>query len=304
MIYIEIKFGPINGNAITIDKNLSEVSGNAIANSAVTKALKELNNKLSQVPQEVISVADYNALTAITDPQTSVVYITEDTQDIWVWDGLVFVKSTGKIIDDTIYVNNVDELLTMQLTSDKYYNVFVPTSNQLAERYTLVKSNNGVSTLAGRLGYAVDKADHSAWIWYKYSYEGHTHTTNDVKGLNEAINDAASGKQDKVSNELTTESKTIVGAINEVSKSRIIAINFYDVLDYAMWHNLIGDIQITAIDMTNIKAAFISDGDTLVRSNIVDLLKSGPISIANNKPITIEIERSYEGFAALTLKYK
>jgi hypothetical protein len=191
----------------------------------------------------------------------------------------------------------------MQLTSDKYYNVFVPTSGQLAERYTLVKSNNGVSTLAGRLGYAISSWGNN-WSWYKYSYEGHTHTTNDVKGLNEAIIDAVSVKQDKVSNELTTESKTIVGAINEVNKSRIIAINFYDVLDYAMWHNLIGDIQITAIDMTNIKAAFISDGDTLVRSNIVDLLKSGPISIANGKPITIEIERSYEGFAALTLKYK
>lgn len=303
MIYIEIRFGPINGNAITIDNELSITSDNAIANKPVALALKEINDKLSQVPQEVVSVADYNALTAITDPKTSVVYITEDTQDIWVWDGLVFVKSTGKIIDDTIYVNNVDELLTMQLTSDKYYNVFVPTSNQLAERYTLVKSNNGVSTLAGRLGYAISSWGNN-WSWYKYSYEGHTHTTNDVKGLNEAIIDAASNKQDKVSNELTTESKTIVGAINEVNKSRIIAINFYDVLDYAMWHNLIGDIQITAIDMTNIKAAFISDGDTLVRSNIVQMLANGSISIANGKPITIEIERSYEGFAALTLKYK
>lgn len=303
MIYIEIRFGPINGNAITIDNELSITSDNAIANKPVALALKEINDKLSQVPQEVVSVADYNALTAITDPKTSVVYITEDTQDIWVWDGLVFVKSTGKIIDDTIYVNNVDELLTMQLTSDKYYNVFVPTSNQLAERYTLVKSNNGVSTLAGRLGYAISSRGNN-WSWYKYSYEGHTHTTNDVKGLNEAIIDAAAGKQDKVSYELTTESKTIVGAINEVNKSRIIAINFYDVLDYAMWHNLIGDIQITAIDMTNIKAAFISDGDTLVRSNIVQMLANGSISIANGKPITIEIERSYEGFAALTLKYK
>lgn len=303
MIYVEIRFGPINGNAITIDKELSVTSDNAIANKPVALALKEINDKLSQVPQEVVSVADYNALTAITDPQTSVVYITEDTQDIWVWDGLVFVKSTGKIIDDTIYVNNVDELLTMQLTSDKYYNVFVPTSGQLAERYTLVKSNNGVSTLAGRLGYAISSWGNN-WSWYKYSYEGHTHTTNDVKGLNEAIIDAVSGKQDKVSNELTTESKTIVGAINEVNKSRIIAINFYDVLDYAMWHNLIGDIQITAIDMTNIKAVFISDGDTLVRSNIVQMLANGSISIANGKPITIEIERSYEGFAALTLNYK
>lgn len=303
MIYVEIRFGPINGNAITIDKNLSEVSGNAIANSAVTKALKELNNKLSQVPQEVVSVVDYNALIAISNPSKSVVYITEEPKEIWTWNGTEFVQSTGRIIDNTIYVNNVNQLLTMQLENDKYYNVFVPTSNQLAERYTLVKSNNGVSTLAGRLGYAISSWGNN-WSWYKYSYEGHTHTTNDVKGLSEAIIDAVSGKQDKVSNELTTESKTIVGAINEVNKSRIIAINFYDVLDYAMWHNLIGDIQITAIDMTNIKAAFISDGDTLVRSNIVQMLANGSISIANGKPITIEIERSYEGFAALTIKYK
>ena len=47
-----------------------------------------------------------------------------------------------------------------------------------------------------------------------------------------------------------------------------------------------------------------SDGDTLVRSNIVQMLANGSISIANGKPITIEIERSYEGFAALTLNYK
>lgn len=303
MIYIEITFGPINGNAITIDDKLSLVSGNAIANKVVTEALNELSSKLSQVPQEVVSVASYDALLGIADPRESVVYITEDTQDIWVWDGASYVQSTGRIIDDTIYVNNIDQLLTMALELDKYYNVFVPTSSQLAERYTLVKSTNGVSTLAGRLGYAISSWGNN-WSWYKYSYEGHTHTTNDVKGLNEAIIDAVSDKQDKISNELTTENKTIVGAINEVNKSRIIAINYYDVLDYAMWHNLIGDIQITAIDMTNIKAAFISDGDTLVRSNIVQMLANGSISIANGKPITIEIERSYEGFAALTLKYK
>lgn len=303
MIYIEITFGPINGNAITIDDKLSLVSGNAIANKVVTEALNELSSKLSQVPQEVVSVASYDALLGIADPRESVVYITEDTQDIWVWDGASYVQSTGRIIDDTIYVNNIDQLLTMALELDKYYNVFVPTSSQLAERYTLVKSTNGVSTLAGRLGYAISSWGNN-WSWYKYSYEGHTHTTNDVKGLNEAIIDAVSDKQDKISNELTTTSKTIVGAINEVNKSRIIAINYYDAIDYAMWHNLIGDIQITAIDMTNIKAAFISDGDTLVRSNIVQMLANGSISIANGKPITIEIERSYEGFAALTLKYK
>lgn len=303
MIHIEIRFGAINGNAITIDKHLSETSNNAIANRPVALAIKEINDKLSQVPQEVVSVADYNALIAISNPSKSVVYITEEPKEIWTWNGTEFVQSTGRIIDNTIYVNNVNQLLTMQLENDKYYNVFVPTSNQLAERYTLVKSNNGVSTLAGRLGYAISSWGNN-WSWYKYSYEGHTHTTNDVKGLSEAIYDAVNNKQDKTSNELTTTSKTIVGAINEVNKSRIIAINYYDAIDYAMWHNLIGDIQITAIDMTNIKAAFISDGDTLVRSNIVQMLANGSISIANGKPITIEIERSYEGFAALTLKYK
>ena len=302
MIYIEIKFGPINGNAITIDDKLSLASGNAIANKVVTEAINELNNKLSQVPQEVVSVADYNALLGIADPRESVVYITEDTQDIWVWDGTSYVQSTGRIIDDTIYVNNINQLLTMALESDKYYNVFVPTSSQLAERYTLVKSNNGVSTLAGRLGYAISSWGNN-WVWYKYSYEGHKHTTAEVSGLADAITNATINKQDKVDNNLTTKSKNVVGAINELNKARIIACNFYEDIDYAMWHNLMGDIQITDVDMHNVNAVFISDGDTLVRANIVTLLNNGPISIAQGSDVTFEIERANSGFSAVTVAY-
>lgn len=302
MIYIEITFGPINGNAITIDDKLSLVSGNAIANKVVTEALYELSSKLSQVPQEVVSVASYDALLDIADPRESVVYITEDTQDIWVWDGASYVQSTGRIIDDTIYVNNIDQLLTMALESDKYYNVFVPTSSQLAERYTLVKSNNGVSTLAGRLGYAISSWGNN-WVWYKYSYEGHKHTTAEVSGLADAITNATINKQDKVDNNLTTKSKNVVGAINELNKSRIIACNFYEDIDYAMWHNLMGDIQITDVDMHNVNAVFISDGDTLVRANIVTLLNNGPISIAQGSDVTFEIERANSGFSAVTVAY-
>ena len=248
-------------------------------------------------------MADYNALLKVVEPHESVVYITEDTQDIWVWDGAVFVQSTGRIIDNTIYVNNIDQLLLMQLELDKYYNVFVPTSSQLAERYTLVKSSNGVSTLAGRLGYAVDNANHSAWIWYKYSYEGHSHDTFDIKGLEQSITNAVINKQDKEDDQLTTVSKTIVGAINELNKARIIAVNFYEDVDYAMWHNLMGDIQITAIDMHNVNAAFISDGNTLVRENIVTLLANGPITIAPGSDVTFEIERANSGFSAVTVAY-
>lgn len=84
-----------------------------------------------------------------------------------------------------------------------------------------------------------------------------------------------------------------------------VTINFYNDIDYAVWHNMVGDIEITSMQSTNVLNLYVSDGNNLNEQDIEIALDNGPISITNGSTLTFDVVKTTDanGFAAVTLTY-
>lgn len=55
------------------------------------------------------NLSKYNGLIWVLEsPSTEVVYVTLDTSDIYVWNGTAFVMKTNEVVDNTIYIKNIN----------------------------------------------------------------------------------------------------------------------------------------------------------------------------------------------------
>lgn len=116
----------------------------------------------------------------------------------------VFQDVTGEVVDKTIYVQSLDELLTRELQNGVYTIVHVSTGkddNMYGDVYMLTVGDGG--SLSSRVlecksGWAqsvvIDDDWNYSWQWHRYSYEGHQHTTEEVAGLAETIANVTNGK--------------------------------------------------------------------------------------------------------------
>lgn len=268
MIYIEVIFGSINGNAIDVDSALSDTSMNPVQNKVIKAALDALQDNIDAVAgsitKEVVEVETYDDLAEIEDPQTDVIYVTTDTNKLYLYDAEneEFIDATNNVVDNTIYVTDLDDLFDMELTAGLYtvsythrgtrmeivtdiYSLSVQTRSQRSIGIGIGTPRLETVTnmvLANAEGYAVegtDTHDDPVWVWYKYSFTGHTHETSEINGLSDVLG----AKQDAANNSgLNTTDKSIVGAINEVfgMNKRDYAVNFYGANDTAIEHNLSG----------------------------------------------------------------
>ena len=103
--------------------------------------------------------------------------------------------------------------------------------------------------------------------------------------------------------EATTTLEKVQDIIKGLNGARSINLNFYEDTVEAVWHNLIGDIKLTEIAVHNIAAAYISDGVSITRMNIITALKNGPVNLTYGTTITFEIQKSSTGNAALTIAF-
>ena len=314
MIYIEVKFGTINGNAIDVDSALSLNSTNPVQNKIVTAALNTLQQQItdlsSQIPKEVVAVPTYDDLEDIENPSTEVVYITSDTGDLYIYDGSEFVLSTDEEFDGTIYVTNIDELIDMTLESGKSYAVVCAYQEEgvnKSESYTLNVSQSG-RTLISKDGWAI--IDDDEWNWSRYSYEGHTHAVADISGLAAAIQSATINKQDKTDNSLDTTDKTIVGAINSLlaQMTGIIhayTIDFQDARTIVQMRNLKGAIALKKIVCDNVSTLKVSVNGTLNTLTLTNGVWTGNLAIADNALLVWNIGRTTEGsIAEINVQYQ
>lgn len=302
MIIIEVRFGAINGNAVTIDDALSPTSTNPVQNKIIAAALdaiaQQIESVAANVPKEVVSVEDYDALFDIETPSTEVVYITEDTGDLYTYNGEEFVLSTNKKIDNTIYVDDIGALIDMSLPAGVYPVACV--TPLTTESYTLNVSSR-TRLLTGRMGYAV--VVNSQWRWTKYSFEGHTHSVEQITGLADAIAAATTTKQDKTDNTLQTSDKTIVGAINSLlaQMQNIIhafTIDFQDAREIVQMRNLKGAIKLTKIVTDNVSSLKVSINGTLHTITLTNGAWTGEISVPDNALLVWQIGRTTAGSIA------
>ena len=174
-----------------IDDELSATSLHPVQNRVITKAINDILAQLQPTDdKEIIGVLSYlseapesanegdlfinsdtNELLEYSDSdewiqteaKENVIYITNDTTHFYVYKNSVFVDMTGKPIDNTIYVNNLDEL--DDYTEEGIYRVCVTTISATSRSYkwysfiierTIVMRLNRVTitqTLSNRSGY-------------------------------------------------------------------------------------------------------------------------------------------------------
>lgn len=342
MIYIEVIFGSINGNAIDVDSALSDTSTNPVQNKVIKAALDALQGNIDAVAgsitKEVVEVETYDDLAEIEDPQTDVIYVTTDTNKLYLYDteNEEFNEVTNTEVDNTIYVTDLDDLFDMELTSGLYtvsythrgrrmeivtdiYSLSVQTRLQrsvgigigIGETPQLVTVTYMV--LANAEGYAVegtDSSDNPIWVWNMYSFTGHTHTTSDVSGLSDAL----AAKQNASDNSLNTTDKTVVGAINELhtqmtSVIESFIIDFQKALTNVQMRNLMGAINIKKIACDNVSTLKVKINGTVTNltSGIVNGVWEGTLAIPADALLEWEIARASGGdgnIASISVKYQ
>lgn len=163
----------------------------------------------------------------------------------------VFQDVTGEVVDKTIYVQSLDELIGKVL-SDGVFTVSHVTEDNDNSVYVMTVSGQS-RVLESKDGWA--HVSDGAWSWKKYAYEGHGHEIDDVNGLrdalanaggkvdvdtelsetsenpvqNKVIHAAMEQKQSVSDNSLQTNAKTIPAAINEVLQKTVDFNKSYDI---------------------------------------------------------------------------
>lgn len=145
-----------------IDDELSATSLHPVQNRVITKAINDILAQLQPVDdKEIISVLSYssevpesategdlfinsdtNELLEYSDSdewiqteaKENVIYITNDTIHFYVYKNSEFVDMTGEPIDNTIYINDLEEL--DGFTEDGIYRVCVTTTSGLVKNYS------------------------------------------------------------------------------------------------------------------------------------------------------------------------
>ena len=331
MIYIEVIFGAINGNALDVDSALSRTSTNPVQNKVIAAALDLLQRNIDAVAgsitKDVVEVATYDDLAEIEEPRTDVIYVTTDTNKLYLYDADAeeFNEVTNTNVDNTIYVTDLDALFYMNLTAGMYavaYTHRIP-AGSATTMYSLsvsMSSRRGIGRvvqttnmiLANADGYAVkeyNNDDEPEWVWQTYSLDGHTHTVSEVQGLAQAIIDATVNKQDKTDNSLNTTNKTVVGAVNEVHDElnglvHAFTIDFQDTREIVQMHTFVGQ-KLTHIKTSNVSTLRLSINGSQQTIQLTNGEWTGEITVASGALLVWQIGRTSEGsIAEISVQYQ
>ena len=331
MIYIEVIFGAINGNAMDVDSALSLTSTNPVQNKVIAAALDLLQRNIDAVAgsitKDVVEVATYDDLAEIEEPRTDVIYVTTDTNKLYLYDAdaYEFNEVTNTNVDNTIYVTDLDSLFDMNLTSGMYavaytHRIQAGSATTMYSLSVSMSSLRGIGRvvqttnmiLANADGYAVKEYnadDEPEWVWQTYSIDGHTHTVSEIQGLAQAIIDATVNKQDKTDNSLNTTNKTVVGAVNEVHDElnglvHAFTIDFQDTREIVQMHTFVGQ-KLTHIKTSNVSTLRLSINGSQQTIQLTNGEWKGEITVASGALLVWQIGRTSEGsIAEISVQYQ
>lgn len=331
MIYIEVIFGAINGNALDVDSALSLTSTNPVQNKVIAAALDLLQRNIDAVAgsitKDVVEVATYDDLAEIEEPRTDVIYVTTDTNKLYLYDADAdeFNEVTNTNVDNTIYVTDLDSLFDMNLTAGMYavaytHRIQAGSATTMYSLSVSMSSRRGIGRvvqttnmiLANAGGYAVkdyNDDDEPVWVWQMYSLDGHTHSVSEISGLAQAIIDATVNKQDKTDNGFNTSSKTVVGAVNEVHDElnglvHAFTIDFQDTREIVQMHTFVGQ-KLTHIKTSNVSTLKLSINGSQQTIQLTNGEWTGEITIASGALLVWQIGRTSEGsIAEISVQYQ
>ena len=177
--------------------------------------------------KEVVTVATAADLGDIPDPSTQVIYKTLDDNKLYIYDGHVFVDVTGHAIDNTVYVADTSEILTLTL-DDGVYSVLVVAGSTVTGTYSLSVSSSG-RILSDKDGWAdrVVVNSNYEWRWHSYSYDGHTHTMSNITDYTPPpVDDSLSNSStNAVQNKVVKAALDLKGDITTIADAIVLSIN-------------------------------------------------------------------------------
>ncbi len=170
---------------------------NAALTEEMEAAIADIEIAGSTVPEanqkEVVAVSTYADLLDIVEPSQNVVYITEDTSKLYLFNGSTFVEQTGVPTADRSMYCTVDRALAQiyaphPLQPGLYY-VYSAIPGSGTGRilyswamYTLVVTQNpDLSVISNHEGWAditTDQNDNHQWLWRRYAYRNRLKTIN------------------------------------------------------------------------------------------------------------------------------
>lgn len=280
----------------------------------VVGAINELRDAIGASgggDKEVIEVENEDALDQIEEPSKEVIYITADTGQLYIYDGEKFINVTNKQVGNTLYVPNIEYLIGREYENGLYVVIIIGALhsktynlNVYGMRHTLrLYNHNGWAEVA------TNEDGEKYWKWHRYTYEGHTHTTQDVIGLAEVIEEVTSKKQDKVDNNLETSNKTVVGAINEVlgrvdAAYHSFTVDFQESREVVQMRTVAGAINIERIMADNIATLKLHVNGNAQTISLRDGVWNGLITIPSDALFVWNVGRITEGeIASISVKY-
>ena len=161
-----------------------------------------LEQRTFQSNKEVVEVANLTDLYKITSPQEEVLYVLQDTNDIYMYDGDEFFKITNQWVGNSIYVNDLDVLINYPFTKEGTYIVVYTHGTKMnikadvyilyvQKRKSAIGGTKYIPILSNINGWAevIDENGDLSWEWHMYSYNGHTHIIGDVTGLRNELDE-------------------------------------------------------------------------------------------------------------------
>lgn len=203
-----------------IDDELSLTSLHPVQNRIITQAINDILAQLQPVDdKEIISILTYsdtapgsasdgdlyiNAENSMlleyqndewveSEAKENVIYITDDTIHFYIYRAGEFIDTTGEPIDNTIYINNLNEL--DNYTEGGIYRVCLTTTNRqmriikwytfIVERSTMttILRSTITQTLNNREGYSIrKKVNLNAWTeWEEFIFASQKEVKKAIK---------------------------------------------------------------------------------------------------------------------------
>lgn len=156
-----------------LDKKQDKEDENLNTNiKTVVGAINELHDTIGVSggggTKEVIEVENEDALNDIEEPNKEVIYITANTEQLYIYDGKKFINVTNKQVNNTIYTSEEKNLIDSKYSTGLYivvtgngkiYNFSVGASGTLR----LYDYNGWANTVTGLSG--------KEWKWHNYIYQ-------------------------------------------------------------------------------------------------------------------------------------
>lgn len=337
MILIEVIFGAINGNPISIDSALDTTSTNPVENRVIAAELAEIMNEIYHVQdelddKEVVDFQTKDALDAyiqdlIDDEDQEAIeeaqdklYYAADLNQLYKFDGTELhpVESGYIIVSGT--QTDLNTALAAYTTRGIRKVIWINGSTTTLYIFTTEGTTKKLTqTLTYKTGYKTRTCSNptattptwGAWTTKTYSFTGHTHTSANITDLSTTIATAVAGKQDSTpaAGTLNTTATTIVGAINELKAKtdatfHAFTIDFQDAREVVQQRAVGGSFTITKISTDNVATLTLFVNGTQQTITLSNGVWTGELAIPADALLVWGIARTTEGqIAEINIKF-